>query len=110
MNRSNLTLLLCLTLAGLLAGCVSAKPDKFSEQVRAWVPIGTPTAEAQRIMEDHGFECRLISKDHPFNAYGIAYLQCDREQVRLHDWETKLFIEDGKVIRYGAATVDPDSP
>lgn len=110
MNRPGLKLLCCLMLAGLLAGCVSANPRKFSEQVRAWVPIGTPTAEAQRIMENHGFQCRLISKDHPFNSYGTAYLQCDREQVRLHTWETKLFIEDGQVCRYGTASVDKDSP
>lgn len=110
MSRSKSPLALCLVLACLLAGCVSANPRKFSEQVREWVPLGTPAAKAQRIMEHHGFECRLISKDHPFNSSGVAYLDCVREQVRMHTWEVKLFLEDGQVNRYGVASVDEDSP
>ena len=100
-----------ITLAVLLAawgvaGCMSTSPEKFTRQVKEWVPIGTPEAEAKRIMEHHGFECQLLTKDHPFNKYGMDYLDCDEEQVRLHDWHVKLFIEDGKVSKYGPMGID----
>src|SRR5262249_53916338 len=78
-------------------GCTSPTPQKFTQQIKDWVPLGTPVAEAKHTMEHHGFECQLLTKDHPFNKYGVDYLDCDEEQVRLHDWHVKLFIKDGKV-------------
>ena len=57
-------------------------------------------------MTRHGFECRRLTKDHPFNQYGEDYLDCDREQIRMHDWNVKLFLEDGKVSRYGPMSID----
>ena len=88
------------------AGCTSTNPEKFTRQVKEWVPLGTPVAEAQHIMERHGFECQLLTKDHPFNKYGVDYLDCDEEQVRLHDWHVKFFVEDGKISKYGPMGVD----
>jgi hypothetical protein len=99
--------ILLVTLAGCLgSGCVSTNPQKFTAQVQAWVPLGTPAAEAEHIMTRHGFECRRVTKDHPFNRYGEDYLDCDREQIRMHDWNVTLFLEDGKVSRYGPLTID----
>jgi hypothetical protein len=100
--------LLATLAAGLGAGCVSTDAQKFNAQVRSWVPIGTPLAEAERIMTHHGFECQLLTKNHPFNSYGVDYLDCAREQIRLHDWSVKLFIRDGKVSGYGRLSVDDE--
>jgi hypothetical protein len=93
-------------IAWCCVGCMSTNPEKFTRQVKEWVPIGTPAAEAQRTMEHHGFECQLLTKDHPFNKYGMDYLDCDQEQVRLHDWHVQFFVEDGKVSKYGPMGVD----
>jgi hypothetical protein len=102
-------LLLVLLIGGLGAGCVSTDRQKFGAQVREWVPLDTPVAEAERIMTHHGFECQRLSKDHPFNQYGVDYLDCDREQIRMHDWNVKLFLEDGKVSKYGPMSIDGES-
>jgi len=102
-------ILAVLLAGGLCAGCVSASLEKFNRQVQEWVPLGTSVADAERIMGQHGFECSLLTRDHPFNAYGVDYLDCDKEQVRLHDWNVKLFLKDGKVSRYGPMSVDEHS-
>lgn len=103
-------LFLIVALVGCLcAGCVSANPQKFSRQVQKWVPLGTPMAEAGRVMKHHGFDCTLVTKNHPFNPYGLDYLDCEREQVWMHDWRVELFLEDGKVSKYGRIKVDEDS-
>ncbi|MBC8095806.1 MAG: hypothetical protein H7Y43_08335 [Akkermansiaceae bacterium] len=97
---------LLLMLALLSTGCVSTKPGKFAEQVYQWVPLGTPAKQAEEIMTRKGFECHTWTRDNPFNPYGFDYLGCEREQVRLHDWSVKFFLEDGKVVRYGPIAVD----
>jgi hypothetical protein len=43
--------------------------EAFS-QVQRWVPVGTPVADAMRIMERHGFVC--VVDDH-----GATYLDCE---------------------------------
>jgi hypothetical protein len=105
-TKSRISILCLVLMAGWCAGCMSTTPEKFSRQVKEWVPLGTPAAEAQHIMEHHGFECRLLTKDHPFNKYGVDYLDCDQEQVRLHDWHVQFFLEDDKVSRYGSMGID----
>ena len=104
------SLIMSVALVGCLcAGCVSSDPQKFSSEVRKWVPIGTPLAKAQSTMEHHDFDCELLTKDHPFNQYGIDYLDCDRVRIGFHDWKVKLFIRDGKVSSYGYIGVDHDT-
>jgi hypothetical protein len=101
------SLILLVALAGGLgAGCVATNPEKFSRQVQQWVPLGTPVARAEHIMARHGFECRRLSQSHSFNPYGVDCLDCDREQVNLHDWSVTLFLEAGKVSKYGPISVD----
>ncbi len=90
----------------LIAGCVSTKPEKFAAQVRHWVPIGTSATEAERIMTNKGFECHTWSKHSPFNRFGVEYMGCEREQVMMHDWSVRLFLDDGQVIGYGPVIVD----
>ena len=85
----------------MLTGCLSANPVKFENKVRAWIPLGTPAADALRIMERHGFECRLITKNNPFNSVGFDYLDCEKEQVRFHDWYARFILLEGKVSAYG---------
>ncbi len=92
----------CISIGALLlAGCLSSDPVKFESLVRTWVPLATPLAEATRIMEHHGFECHFITTSNLFNTTGFDYLDCDREQVRFHDWSARFIIQDGKVSSYG---------
>jgi len=84
-----------------LSGCLSTDPVTFENQVRAWIPLGTPAADALRIMEHHGFECHHITTNNPFNSTGFDYIDCERKQVRFHDWYARLILKDGKVSAYG---------
>jgi hypothetical protein len=107
LNRKFRGAILLATLVGCLGnGCASTNPQKFADQVHSWVPLGTPATEAERIMARHRFECRRVTKDHAFNSYGQDYLDCDREQFWMHDWNVKLFLEDDKVSRYGPMSID----
>jgi hypothetical protein len=110
---AGLTTQRCVSFAGVLlafvllsAGCASTQPEKFADQVRHWVPLGTAEEQAGRIMARKGFECRKLSKDNPFNPHGVDCIRCDREQVFQHDWSVTLLLEEAKVIGYSAISVD----
>lgn len=94
----------------LTAGCASTRPEEFAAEVRRWVPIGTSEKDAEKIMTRKGFDCRKLSKDNPFNPYGVDCLRCDRDNFFQHDWSAKFFLEDGKVIRYGPVLIDDGAP
>ena len=106
LNMRNLWLILAVVLACLAGGgCISRNSGKFQEQVKKWVPLGTPVAKAQDIMEHKGFDCMLMKPDNLFNTNGIEYLECEREQVWFHDWHARIIIRDDKVSEYGPAFV-----
>jgi hypothetical protein len=93
-------------LSGLAgAGCISKNTEKFQQQVKKWVPIGTKTAKAQHIMERKGFECNVLVHGNVFNTNDVDYLDCVREQVWFHDWQARIVLKDGKVVDYGPAEV-----
>ena len=100
MRRSFSILLMPLVVA-LLTGCLSSDPTRFESKVRGWVPPGTSAADALRIMERHGFECHVITTNNPFNSIGYDYLDCEKEEVRFHDWYARFILQDGKVSAYG---------
>jgi hypothetical protein len=100
-----LILMLSLT-ACLLAGCTSFDQDKFDTQVKHWVPLGMPLADARRIMERHGFDCEVVRKDNPFNRDGYDSLQCDKTEVWFHTWSAKIILTDDKVSGYGPTSVE----
>jgi hypothetical protein len=104
MKRS--LLLLCVALGWLAGGCISANPTKFDEQVRQWVPVGTPLADARHIMEHHGFECILVKKDNRFNGDGADSLDCAKEGGSFHNWSARFFLNNDKVTGYGPAVVE----
>ncbi len=90
----------------ILTGCLSSDAVKFERKVRDWIPLGTPATEALRIMNRHGFECHPITANNPFNAIGLDYLDCEKEQVRFHDWYARFILRDGKVSAYGPIRTD----
>jgi hypothetical protein len=104
-NSKSLALFLTLA-ACLLAGCTSFNPDKFDQQVRHWVPLGTPLTEARRTMEHHGFDCEVVRKDNPFNHDGYDSLECDKTEVFFHTWSAKIILTDDKVSGYGPTSVE----
>jgi hypothetical protein len=46
-----------------LFGCGRAESpaDRLSRQIQEWVPVGTPLASAQQILEQHQFSCSVVS-------------------------------------------------
>lgn len=101
------SLILGLSLAAcLLAGCSSFDSDKFDQQVRHWVPIGTPLAKARKTMEHHGFDCEVVRMDTPFDHDGYDSLQCDKTAVFFHTWSAKIILKDDKVSGYGPTSVE----
>ncbi len=92
--------------ACLLAGCTSFDEDKFDQQVRHWVPVGTSLEEAKHTMEHHGFDCEVVHKDNPFNQDGYDSLECDKTEVWFHTWSAKFKLKDDKVSGYGPTTVE----
>jgi len=57
-------------------------------------------------MKGHSFECRLISTNNPFNLIGFDYIDCEKTQVRFHDWYARFILKDGKVSSYGPITTN----
>ena len=105
-DMRNAFVLLVVILAGLAGGgCISKNTEKFQQQVKKWVPVGTKTEKAQHIMEGKGFECSVIKHDNLFNTNGVDYMDCIREQVWFHDWQARFMLRDGKVSDYGPASV-----
>jgi hypothetical protein len=49
---------------------LSGDQAEATSQVQRWVPVGTPVADAMRIMEQHGFTCMV-------DDHGATYLDCD---------------------------------
>jgi hypothetical protein len=71
-----------LALVLLFAACGCAHRELLSEnqvkaisQVQRWVPAGTPVADAQRIMEQHGFSCLPVTNRE-------SSLDCDYRSTR----------------------------
>lgn len=91
---------------GLGFSCASNRPDKFEAKIREWIPLGTPERKAEEIMKKHGYECRLVSADSRFNPTGKSYLDCERENAFLHNWNVRFFVVDDKIAEYGDFTVD----
>jgi hypothetical protein len=102
MKSLSFILLVVLT-SVLCTGCASSDPATFKNQVHHWVPLGTPVAEAQRIMEHHHFQCDPLAP-HPENPSGDTTLSCRKKSgvlSSLGDWQAELIIRDGKVVGYG---------
>ena len=102
MKIFRLSLVSCLA-ALLLTGCISTDPVRFARQVQDWVPLGTPVADAQRIMEKHKFICEILDKK-PDSPLSVATLICRRKagvMTSIADWEAEFDIRDGKVAAYG---------
>src|SRR5207253_2699236 len=98
--RFSFSILLISMGVAMLTGCLSSDPVQYERTVRGWIPLGTPAADALRIMKRHGFECHLITTKNPFNSIGLDYLDCEKEQVRFHDWYARFILQDGKVSAY----------
>ena len=105
MKFCRLALLLFLS-ATLFAGCASIDQDKFAEQVKGWVPLGTSVTQAKKIMEAKGFDCSIVKKDNPFNNTGSDFLECEKEAQFLHSWDVQFFVTNDKISGYGPVTVE----
>ncbi len=93
-----------------LAGCgrPASRAQEMGEQIRQWVPDGTPLVSARRIMERHQFACSVASFSNAgqmsnspdavlwktivtrhgqqFAVTNISYLQCQRPWCHVTFW------------------------
>ena len=64
----------------VVSGCahrelLSGEQAVAASQVQKWVPLGTPVADAIRIMEQHGFTCVVV--DHGATSFDCDYRRSD---------------------------------
>jgi hypothetical protein len=97
--------LLCLSL--LLSGC--AAPPKgspplpndtagASAEIQRWIPLGTPAAQAQATLEQHGFTVKNVPPSSGSATGGYLYATASwPKDVLLQDtWSCTLHLTDGK--------------
>lgn len=87
-----------------VTGCASHKnyDEKLSEQpaqatiqIQQWVPVGTPVADALRIMEQHHFTCYSTNADSVYFDYQLTDSQFSL--AVFEDWIVTLVLNDGEV-------------
>jgi hypothetical protein len=88
----------------VLAGCsraerLPAQPNEATAQVRRWIPVGTSAIDAQRIMEQHGFTCSLVTNGSFAPFRGADFVYCDRREnsITQRRWQVALVLDGGKV-------------
>ena len=92
------TLAFAAILACVCTGCLTVDPEKFESQYNAWVPVGTPVAEAERVMKAHDFKCHEgeFASGRPWAG---PILVCRKENRFLNrTWIVNLFLEQGRVV------------
>jgi len=87
-----------------LAGCsradrLSAQPAEATAQIQRWVAVGSSSANARRIMEQHGFTCSLVTNGAFGTLRGVDYVYCDRREgsITQQRWQAALVLVEGKV-------------
>src|SRR5947208_15385573 len=82
------------------ASCMTADPQKVEKQYKAWVPVGTPAADAERIMQKHGFKCHRgeFPSGRPWAG---PLLRCRRENHFLNRiWDVDFYLKDERVVGF----------
>jgi hypothetical protein len=101
----------------ILAGCATPRhpatrglefPDQMIEAVQKKIPIGTPTDQAQRLMERDGFRCVTETGASFAGRDGVDILRCERNEwvgfQRSRTWTVGLVQREGKVAEILAQT------
>ena len=72
---------------------LSSPPSGGITQALRWVQVGMPASDAQRLMEQHGFSCSVVTNGTLGSLAGKDYVCCDRHE----GWQTVLLLVEGKV-------------
>jgi hypothetical protein len=92
---------------------LSDQPAKAAAQIQTWVPIGTPLADARKIMEQHHFICSTKTNSVFGDLKGIDYLYCDCSASAgwpvQQRWQVALVLTNSKVsdVQVGTGLVGP---
>jgi hypothetical protein len=112
MNRkapSRVLKILALVFVLAVGGCahgdrLPGQPAEAVARIQHWVPIGTPLADAQRIMEQHHFTCSVRKNSSWGDLKAANFLYCVRKDtdrratpVVTRHWQVALILADGKV-------------
>jgi hypothetical protein len=105
-------------LLAAVAGCTGTRsltrdinePPRMVEAILSQVPVGTPTDDAQRLMEREGFTCSRETGGKFLDRSDLDYVSCHRSTCGLfsivsRDWWVALVYRDGKVTEVLAHTV-----
>ena len=70
------------------------------------VPVGSTVNDAQRFLEQEGFQCSRHTNDTFQGHKGVDYIYCDREGGWLiyRRWQLAIVHRDGKVVEVLAST------
>ena len=95
---------------------LSDKPAQAESQIQSWVPVGTPLADAQRIMQQHNFTCSVSTNSSFGDLHGADFLYCDCHfadsgftPIVYRVWKVALVLGDGKItgVRVSTGLVGP---
>ncbi|MGB5969242.1 MAG: hypothetical protein WBG70_13040 [Spirulinaceae cyanobacterium] len=123
--------LISLTILGLLliiptSGCwvlgnrleFHDDPDLMEEEISQFIPVGSSTNQAKRIMESNGFKCEYNEnltfskvRDDPnfpggkYTTYrGVDYLSCDRSKMvavlRERRWQVAIVHDENREVTF----------
>ena len=103
----------------LAAGCATTNdapplPENYSgalAQIQKWAPVGTPAAEAKKIMQQHGFKCTL-ERDTRLSAEQVVDdIYCElvwpatpNASLTQRRWQAFLILSNDKVSNIMVAT------
>ena len=95
---------------------LSEQPTTATAQVEGWIPVGTPVADAQRIMEQRHFTCSMRTNSSFGDLKAADFLYCDRRDsdsditpIVVRRWQVALVLADGKVsaVRLTTGLIGP---
>src|SRR6266576_587146 len=83
----------------LNSGCMTGNPDRLHKKVMTWAPVGTPTADATRIMERNGFQCSPPHYSQSSRPGDLPLVECRRtNHVINRIWVVRLSLDKGRVV------------
>lgn len=116
MRTITLIMLLALTGCSHSSPPLSGEPAQAASQIQSWVPVGTPLADARRIMEQHQFTCSVTTNGSFGDSKAADLLYCDRSvadsqvtPIVSRRWQVALVLSDGKIsaVRVSTGLIGP---
>jgi hypothetical protein len=113
--------ILALAFVLAVAGCthderLPQQPADATAQIRRWIPVGASLPDARRIMEQHHFNCSIMTNSSFGDLKARDFIYCDRHDpdsrvipIVVRRWQVALVMSDGRVsdIRVTTGLIGP---